>query len=391
MINHHNDGPTGWDLDPYVQQDEGMDQPQADHHAFCQGMPMTMYMEGFQWALFGQRRQEQQYDGNEVVVEESFAFSSQQEQQQQQQQYSEGFPPFIAKQQQPPPCLVYLVPTWMLEDRGSFEGAVMFSFLLALLMEVLSSLRGIIVGRQDHQPQHIQMMNPPQDDDHTQSRNHSSSSSSIDRNRSTMALTMADRDGDESTSQPRHQQQQEDGNANQHPQQQQRRRHMPWVQHALLNFIYAIQAILGYLLMFMAMSFSSEIILATVSGLMIGNLLFFRYQDFQSPTKRRRRQQQQQQQQQQLPSIPASNSQQQEHDETEEQPTTRSNDSDNQSGQLWPTTTSSSTAVATTNLSHCLRYNNVEVCQAGQNDASSSLTVPLLTENDDDDDNNARI
>lgn len=39
-------------------------------------------------------------------------------------------------------CLVYLVSGWVLDDADKFKGAMVFSFLLAILMEALSAIRG---------------------------------------------------------------------------------------------------------------------------------------------------------------------------------------------------------------------------------------------------------
>jgi hypothetical protein len=61
---------------------------------FCNGMFMTMAMGGFQWSLFKK--------GD---------------------------------------CLNYFVAPWQLKDRGTFKGAMMYSFLLALLTEGLSSFQ----------------------------------------------------------------------------------------------------------------------------------------------------------------------------------------------------------------------------------------------------------
>lgn len=111
-----------------------------------------------------------------------------------------------------PACLIYFVSGWILDDEDKFKGAMMFSFLLGLCMEILSASRG-------------------------------AASHYV--------------------------------------------RRPAWARVLCLTTIYAVQGLLGYLLMFLAMTFSLEIILATVLGLCVGNLAFFRYEDFQPHRKRR--------------------------------------------------------------------------------------------------------
>ena len=122
-----------------------------------------------------------------------------------------------------PPCLVYFVSGWLLDDQDKFKGAVVYSFLLAILMESLSAVRG--------------------------------AASHYVRS--------------------------------------------PLSRFLVLTLIYGVQGLLGYLLMFLAMTFSVEILLAAVVGLAVGNLAFFRYQDFQPHRKRRGHPLPPQQQQQQ--------------------------------------------------------------------------------------------
>ena len=147
---------------------------------FCDDtMSMSMFMDGFHWSI---RHQNNDHDKSTTT------------------------------------CLIYLVSGWVLDDKDKFKGAMVFSFLLALLMEVLSAVRG-------------------------------AASHYI------------------------------------------RRKHYPLLRFACLTIVYCLQAFLGYGLMFLAMTFSVEILGAAVMGLCLGNLAFFRYQDFQ-PHRRRRRQQQ---------------------------------------------------------------------------------------------------
>jgi len=138
---------------------QGMPMPDDDPDAFCKGMPMAMFMDGFHFSLGHQSK-----------------------------------------------CLVYLVNPWFLSDAGKFKGAMVFSFLLALCLEGLSAIRRGIYR-------------------------------SMGKSR------------------------------------------------VLLTIIYALQGLLGYVIMFLAMSFSIELILSVVFGLAFGNLLFFRYEDFTPPRR----------------------------------------------------------------------------------------------------------
>ena len=133
------------------------DEPPAN---FCEGMYMTMFMDGFHWSLFLRPS---------------------------------------------PQCLNYFVQSWRLDNASKFRGAMLFTFLLAILVEGLSSARSVLV-RSNHN-------------------------------------FLADR---------------------QH-------------QHLALTAIYAVQTLLGYILMLVTMSFSIELFLSVVTGLMVGNLLFIRY------------------------------------------------------------------------------------------------------------------
>lgn len=144
-----------------------MDFDDRDSNEFCKGMmPMSMFMDGFHWSLH---------------------------------------------QKKAPECLIYFVTGWVLDDEDKFKGAIVFSFLLSLLMEILSAIRGAA----SHYLQ------------------------------------------------------------------------SPWARFFGLTLIYALQALLGYILMFLVMTFSFEILFAAVIGLAMGNLLFFRYEDF-APQRRRR-------------------------------------------------------------------------------------------------------
>jgi hypothetical protein len=141
-------------------QDMPMPMPDDDN-TFCRGMYMTMFMDGFHSSL--------------------------------------GRP-----KDKPSRCLTYFVSSWRLSEKGKFIGAMMFSFLFALMTEGLSACRGLVV----------------------------------------------------------------------------RNCHGKWLRKSLLTLIYALQSTAGYLLMFAAMSYSKELLMSVVVGLMVGNRLFMRYDDF---------------------------------------------------------------------------------------------------------------
>jgi hypothetical protein len=147
-----------------------------DDNTFCRGMYMTMFMDGFHSSL--------------------------------------GRP-----KDKPSRCLTYFVSSWRLSEKGKFIGAMMFSFLFALMTESLSACRGLVV----------------------------------------------------------------------------RNCHGKRLRKSLLTLIYALQSTAGYLLMFAAMSYSKELLLSVVVGLMVGNRLFMRYDDFKphAPSPQHRQQQQQ--------------------------------------------------------------------------------------------------
>lgn len=126
-----------------------------DMPEFCRGVYMTMFMDGFHWTLL---------------------------------------------KRPSPQCLNYFVRSWRLENASKFKGAMLFTFLLAVLVEALSAMRGSIV------------------------------------------------------------------------------RNMKRQQHVVLTVIYGIQALLGYILMLVTMSFSIELVLSLILGLMMGNLFFMKYE-----------------------------------------------------------------------------------------------------------------
>lgn len=138
--------------------------------AFCAGMPMAMFMDGFHWSL-GVKSTEQN-------------------------QVSQNRPP-----QPPQQCLNYLFDSWLLTSPDQFGGAMVFSFLLAIIMEAISAFRGWIIR--------------------TQSPNSS-------------------------------------------------------LRKYLLVIIYALQSLLGYVIMIVAMMYSLELFISVALGLAVGHLLFVR-------------------------------------------------------------------------------------------------------------------
>lgn len=157
---------------------------------FCSGMPMTMFMDGFHWSLFWRGSH------NETNTTTTTTTTT-----------------------KPPRCLVYFVSSWELSEEGKFKGAMVFSFLMGLLMEGLSAMRSA-VSRQGEK---------------------SAGSSSSSHN-----ILLSNR-----------------------------QRHL---HHFLMTFIYAVQGLLGYLLMFLAMAYSMELVLSTVLGLVVGNVCLIRYE-----------------------------------------------------------------------------------------------------------------
>lgn len=74
-------------------------------NTFCHGMYMTMFTDGFRFSLYS----------NNSTASVS------------------------------PPCLAYLVNSWKLNMSGKFRGAMVFSFLLALLAEGLAATRFVLI------------------------------------------------------------------------------------------------------------------------------------------------------------------------------------------------------------------------------------------------------
>ena len=87
--------------------DDHDDGNHTDNRPFCQGMYMTMFTDGFRWSL-------KRSSSNNAT-------------------------------NSPPPCLAYYVSSWKLSEGGKFRGAMVFSFLLALLTEGLSASRFFLI------------------------------------------------------------------------------------------------------------------------------------------------------------------------------------------------------------------------------------------------------
>lgn len=87
---------------------------------FCVGMPMTMFMDGFHWSLGVKSNTEQDH-------------------------LSKDYP-----QHPPQPCLTYLFDSWLLTSPNQFRGAMVFSFVLAVVMEAISASRRWILQTKSH-------------------------------------------------------------------------------------------------------------------------------------------------------------------------------------------------------------------------------------------------
>ena len=189
----------------------------------------------------------------------------------------------------------------MLDTRGSFEGAVVFSFWLAFWLEVLSALRDHVLrlhhgllrmkSQHNHAP-HLQ----PQQDEHEPLLESVVPPQESERTTTTTTTRRRRRivDAAESTSPTLVNA--TTGNTSNHNIHHRSNHHIRIrriLVASVLTLIYGLQALFGYLLMFMAMSFSLEILGATILGLMVGNLVLFRYHEFAPRTKRQPPQQEQ--------------------------------------------------------------------------------------------------
>jgi Ctr copper transporter family len=111
------------------------------------------------------------------------------------------------------PCLNYYFSSWGLTDRGAFQGAMIFSFLLALLTQGLSAVRAVVM-------RHV-----------------------IRRGK----------------------------------------------RKFLLLLIYVLQSFMGYMIMLIAMTYSWELLLSVVFGVMMGNRLFVKGDGYELKQRRMRR------------------------------------------------------------------------------------------------------
>ena len=147
-----------------------------DDEAFCRGMYMVMFTDGFRWSLASKT------DTNATSA---------------------------------PPCLAYYVASWKLSMSGKFRGAMVFSFLLALLTEGLSVSRFALI-------QYLHVFTG--------------------------------------------------GNNNNNNNNNRRSR-----KHKLvLTIVYALQQWLGTMIMLVGMMYSIEMLLSVVAGLCLGNFVFVR-------------------------------------------------------------------------------------------------------------------
>jgi Ctr copper transporter family len=115
-------------------------------------------------------------------------------------------------------CLSYLVPLWRLETRWKFHGALLYTFGLAVLLSAVSSVRVGVVVAMSTSTLITQDTRPPPLPHH--GTNHSSA------------------------------------------------------QLLLLLFLYAVQALLGYALMLVVMTYSIELLLAAIAGLVTGHVVW---------------------------------------------------------------------------------------------------------------------
>ena len=145
-----------------------------DDEAFCRGMYMVMFTDGFRWSLASNT------DTNTTST---------------------------------PPCLAYYVASWKLSMSGKFRGAMVFSFLLALLTEGLSVSRFTLI-----QYLHVFAGNNNNNNNNRRSRKHK----------------------------------------------------------LVLTIVYALQQWLGTMIMLVSMMYSIEMLLSVVAGLCLGNFVFVR-------------------------------------------------------------------------------------------------------------------
>jgi len=95
--------------------------------AFCQGTPMAMFMDGLHWSLHHRSNSSKDDDDDDNININNNRKASPQD-------------------ASLPRCLNYLVSSWILKNKTQFRIAMLFSFLLAIVMEGLSAVRIWVVG-----------------------------------------------------------------------------------------------------------------------------------------------------------------------------------------------------------------------------------------------------
>ena len=151
-----------------------MDDGSGDDEAFCNGMSMTMSMSGFQRGLLG---------GAD--------------------------------------CLTYLFRSWKLDEKGKYQGAMIYTFLLAILCEYLSHLQGKI-------------------------------------RKSTLFIVKAGANN----------------NSVHNPQQIKQQRRLQLIRKVIMTLLYGLSQCLGWSLMLISMTFSVELFLCVVMGTVVGKVAF---------------------------------------------------------------------------------------------------------------------
>lgn len=179
-----------------------------NHDSFCQteGMYMTMFMDGFHTSLLS-------FTSNSIVRKQKAAtilLSTSPDKivplgSTHSNTVSTNTTAAAVSSSNVNACLNYFVSSWKLDDRDKFQGAMIFAFLLAILIEALSAVRMVIVTQYSR----------------TVKQKHT--------------------------------------------------------RHFLLTICYGVQGLLGYLLMLITMSYSIELVVSVIAGLMVGNILFMSY------------------------------------------------------------------------------------------------------------------
>jgi Ctr copper transporter family len=136
---------------------------------------------------------------------------------------SQSTPPSQQKQQRPPiVCLNFLISTWRVQNATDFAGCMIVTFFLALLLEGVAMIRKEHVDNWQHQ------------------RSRASYGDRISNDWNCVTY---------------------------------------YVRHAFVVLTFGVQGLIGYILMFIAMSYSMELMISIVLGLILGNAIFVRYDD----------------------------------------------------------------------------------------------------------------